>query len=550
MKNNLHMKKSSFIEGTFIATSAIVVSKILGMFYVIPFYAMIGIQGSAMYAYAYNIYIIFLDISSAGLPIAMSKIISEYNALSMMDAKVRAFHLGNRIMFFIAVAIFLILMLFAPQIAALILGDLSGGNTIEEVAMVIRCVSWAILVVPFLSITKGYLQGHHIIRLAAFSQVVEQCVRITVILGGTYLVLYVFHGSITLAVCVSVLGAFIGGLIAYLYLKYKLKGQNDLFPHTPCKDELTDKEIVKKIFSYAFPFIIINIVGSCYNFIDMTLILRTMNYLKMEASEVEFVTSAVTTWAPKINMIVTSIAMGMSTSFIPVMVTNYTLKNYKEVNKKFNQAIQILIFISLPMTAGISLLSREIWTIFYGYNLYGSSILMLNIFTGLFINIYMITSSALQGLNKFKVVYIVTILGFVTNALLDVPLMLFFHKIGIWPFLGAIVSSIIGYFLSIFVALWFLKKECNLVYRETFMIVRKIIFLTLLMLFVLILVNLWVPVNYNSRLSCGIFVIIEAICGAILYFGLSLKMGILDKVIGKDILNKILKKLTFGKLSI
>ena len=84
------MKKSGFIEGTVIATAAIVITKILGMLYVIPFYAMIGIQGSALYAYAYNIYVIFLDISSAGLPVAISKIIKEYNTLGMMDAKVRA----------------------------------------------------------------------------------------------------------------------------------------------------------------------------------------------------------------------------------------------------------------------------------------------------------------------------------------------------------------------------------------------------------------------------------------------------------------------------
>ena len=71
------MKKSSFVEGTFIATFAIFLTKILGMLYVIPFYAMVGVQGSALYAYAYNIYIIFLDISSAGLPIAISEIINE-----------------------------------------------------------------------------------------------------------------------------------------------------------------------------------------------------------------------------------------------------------------------------------------------------------------------------------------------------------------------------------------------------------------------------------------------------------------------------------------
>ena len=73
-----NMKKSSFLEGTMIATLSIILVKFLGMLYVIPFYATVGVLGSALYAYAYNIYIIFLDISSAGLPSAISKIINEY----------------------------------------------------------------------------------------------------------------------------------------------------------------------------------------------------------------------------------------------------------------------------------------------------------------------------------------------------------------------------------------------------------------------------------------------------------------------------------------
>jgi peptidoglycan biosynthesis protein MviN/MurJ (putative lipid II flippase) len=80
----------------------------------------------------------------------------------------------------------------------------------------------------------------------------------------------------------------------------------------------------------------------------MTLLLRTMNYLKLNVRDVEFVTSAVATWAPKINMIVTSLAMGMSTSLIPTMVSAYTLKKWDEVNNKFNQAVQIILLISIP----------------------------------------------------------------------------------------------------------------------------------------------------------------------------------------------------------
>ena len=74
----------------------------------------------------------------------------------------------------------------------------------------------------------------------------------------------------------------------------------------------------------------------------MVLILRTMDYLGMNAVDVEFVTSSITTWAPKINMIVSSISMGMTVSLIPTIVSAFTLKKWDEVNNKLNQALQMI----------------------------------------------------------------------------------------------------------------------------------------------------------------------------------------------------------------
>ena len=217
------MKKSSFVEGTIIATLSIFIVKILGMLYVIPFYQMISVKGSALYAYAYNIYVIFLDISTAGLPLAISKLISEYDTLDMQEAKQRSYKLGKRILMWIAFIIFILLMLFAPQIANLLIGDLQGGNTIEDVSFAIRCVSFAILVVPFLSVAKGYLQGHKIINVSSVSQIIEQVVRIGIILGGVYLALYVFNIGETSAIGIALTGAFFGALLAWGYVEKKIK---------------------------------------------------------------------------------------------------------------------------------------------------------------------------------------------------------------------------------------------------------------------------------------------------------------------------------------
>ncbi len=548
------MKKSSFIEGTVIATVAIIFTKILGMLYVIPFYAMVGVQGSALYAYAYNIYVIFLDISSAGLPVAMSKIIKEYNTLGMLDAKVRAYKLGKRVVNFVSVAAFICLFLFAGNIASLILGDLQGGNTINDVAFVIRCVSFAILVIPFLSISKGYLQGHNIINVSSISQVIEQVVRIAVILGGSYIALNIFHLSLTTSVGIAVFGAFCGGIAAILYIvKNMHKHKKELsFTGDIKKDDISDSEIIKKILSYAIPFIIIDVGVSVYNFVDMVLISRTMVHLGFDAATTEFITSSVSAWAGKINMVVNAIAMGLTVSLIPNIVEAFTLKKWHLVESRLNKALQIIIVTCVPMVLGISLLSKPIWGIFYGTEELGLGGLVLSvyIFIALFFNIYMVTSSTLQSLNKFKAVYLTTLLGYVTNAFLDVPLMLLCHALGLEPFIGAVLASILGYSLSAISTLVLLNKEHKLKYNETFKVMFKILLPTIMMVLVVVLLKLILPINYMSRLSSIIYVAVISIIGSLVYLFTTYKMGILTLVFGKDYLNKIVKKVTFGKIDL
>ena len=118
-KNKL--KKNSFLQGAFIATFGIVFSKILGMIYVIPFYAIIGEQGGALYGYAYNIYSIFLSISTAGIPLAISAITSEYNTLGNFANKEKAFKIARKYLTIIGIICFIVLFVFAPNIAYLII---------------------------------------------------------------------------------------------------------------------------------------------------------------------------------------------------------------------------------------------------------------------------------------------------------------------------------------------------------------------------------------------------------------------------------------------
>ena len=540
------MKKNSFVEGTVIATVFIFLVKILGMLYVVPFYSIVGSRGAALYSYAYNIYLIFLSISSAGIPSAISKLISEYETLGYLEAKTRTYKISKKIISILSLLSFVLLFAFAKPIAHLIIGDMTGGNTINDIAFVIRCVSVSILVVPFLSVTKGYLQGHKIMTPSSVSQLIEQIVRIAIMLIGSYLIYKVFNGTLTLAVGVSLLGAFFGALVADLYLIIKIRNnKKDLNLDKKYKrDSITSKEIVKKIASYSIPIIIINLITNVYSSTDMILVSRTIQHLGYSASDVEFITSSISTWCPKISMIINSIVLGMTMSLIPNIVSSYVKKDYENVNEKINKALQIILYTSIPMTVGISILSTPIWTIFYNTNHYGGLILSINIFTALLVNINISTSTMLQSMNKFKAVYLSVILGFVTNGLLDVPMMYLCKYIGIESFIGSIIATCIGYFLSIGVSIYYLKKESkDLKFNTTINITYRVLFAVAIMFMVLFALNKVLPFNLYTRSGAMTVTVINSIIGAIIYIIITYKLNVIDEVFGRDFIDKIKHKL-------
>ena len=514
------IRKSSFIKGAFIATLGIVLTKILGIIYVIPFHAVIGERGGALYGYAYTIYLLFMSLSSAGIPLAISKIVSEYQTLGYYNAKRRAFIIGKKIALLLGFICFLLLLLFAPWIAHAVLGDLSGGNTISDVTLVIRVVASALLFVRVLSIYRGYFEGHRFMEAPSFSQVLEQLVRVFVIVLGSFLALKVFDLSITTAVGIAVFGATAGAIAAYLYLLYKKNKNNSKFNEKirPVNEPIiTNKQIFKKIVIYAVPFILIDVFKSLYNYIDMvTVVEGLVQYANFSVTDAETIMSMLSTWGAKFNMIVLSISTGIIISLIPNLTTSVVKKDYDDINHKINQAFSILLFFTLPMTLGISFLADSIWTVFYGTSEYGPSVLSYFIFVGFMIGLFTSTVSIIQVLKDYKTVIWSLIIGVVLKFLLNDNLIMAFYKMGLPAYYGVITASLIGYFVSFMICIMRLKFKYKINYENLTKNLIDTICGSMLMIVGLFLVNLILP-STDSRIIHLVYIVIYVAVGALIY---------------------------------
>lgn len=541
------MKKNSFMQGAFIATFGIVLSKILGIIYVIPFYAIIGTQGGALYGYAYSIYSIFLGISQAGIPLAISKIISEYNVLGYYDAKRRTFKLGKKVLSMLGIICFLIMFIFARGVATLIIGNVSGGNTIDDVTFVVRVISFAVLVVPFLSIYRGYLQGHKFITPTSISQVLEQLIRVLFIVLGSFLTLKVFKLSLTTTVGVSVFAATVGALVSYFYLVFKTKkNKKTLEKETLKVDEpkITDKEIIGKIFTYAFPFIMIDVFKSLINSVDVFMLVKVLvNGIGYTALEAEAIMSVISTWGQKINMIIASVATGLMVSLIPHLTASFVKNDMKDVRKKINQTLQWLLFFTIPMTFGLSVLARPVWTVFYGVSSFGPSVYQYYVFVALATTLFTASVTILQLLKEYKKVFICLMVGLLTNALLNIPLLYAFDYMQLPAYYGSITSTILGYMACSFLALNFIRKKYDVNYEETIKRVFNIVLTTTLMVIVLLVIKYFIPFESTSRLVNIIYIILFSIIGAVVYFGVMFKTRLIYDIFGKGNVDKIVSKL-------
>ena len=519
------LKKSGFLEGAFIATLCIIITKVLGIIYVIPFYKIIGEKGGTLYGYAYNIYNIFLIISSAGIPLAISKLTSEYHTLKQDDKKVRMYEIATKVISIFSVASFLICFIFAPQLSNLIIGELEGGNTIEDVTFVIRLISFALLIIPMLSIKRGYLQGHTYIKEPSISQIIEQVVRIAIIIIGSYLCVHIFKLPLKFAVGVSVLAAAIGGLATYVYLTIvtnKNKKQIGLEEKVH-SNKKTDREIVKKIITYSIPFIVINLANTIYTFTDMVLVIRTLPKLGFTATDTEFISSVFTTWGVKFNTIITSISTGLIISLIPNMVKDYTEKNYPAVNQNFNKCLKIILLIIAPLAIFISCMSTSMWNVFYGNNNYGQMIIKYTIIVTILDCMYMVINSLMQSINKRKVIYFSVVTGLLLNLILDIPFMHLFNNLNLPAYYGAITATLVGFLVSNTISLIYLNKEMHIDYKETLLTIPRFILSTVLLIAILTLFKNILPISSTSRLVQLANILLSGLIGGGIYLLINFK---------------------------
>jgi len=537
---------SKLIRGTFILTLGTFISKFLGLFYVIPFDDLLKghEEGASLYQYGYVPYTIFLTVATAGVPLAVSKFVSKYNAIGEYAVGRRLFKSGLVLMTLTGIVSFLIMYAFAPIFAEMTIKSDEQVISVAQVTTVIRAVSFALIIIPFMSLIRGFFQGHQSMGPTAVSQVIEQIVRIIFLLGGIYVVLNILDGSVTTAISVATFAAFVGGLAslgALIWYWFKRKPHLDeLLKEDRGQEEVSLRSMYKEIIAYSIPFIFVGLANPLFQLVDQITFNTAMSAIgNAKVSDHAF--AVLNFYTHKLVIIPVSLATAFSMTLIPLITTSFTSGDRKTMRRNIDQTFQILLFLTVPAALGIALLAEPTYTMFYHSDELGTSILRSYAPVAILFALFAVTAAILQGIDEQKFTIFSLLVGLLLKLVLNIPLIRLFET------QGAVIATVIGYSVAILINLYIIKKYARYQFR---LIMRRTMFIGALnaVMAVVVLVLYGILVQFLNPESGFQSILLVAICGgvgALVYFYLSLRSKLADRLFG-DKITRIRSKLRIG----
>ncbi len=461
--------KQSLLLGGLVSSAGILLSKILGILYVIPFYEILGTDtNAAYYSSSYNIYAYVLSIATAGLPFAISTLVAKYAAkedyqMCLLIRKVSLYIMGA--FGLICMIIFILL----SGIVAKVIVPSDGDVHTMQITLVM--LSFALFVTPILSAVRGFFNGLKEMELYGASQVVEQFVRILFLLTSGAIAVYVFGFDRVYSVYFATFSATIAACVTIFYVLRKGKHKSNEIKMLAAKQEKTTQDvrgILVQLIMIAIPFFINAAFGYSDSIINQLFLKSGIEaYGKMEYNSALVAAMGQAIRVINIPMI---LAPGFSAAIIPFITSAIETRDAKLVKKYIRDCVDTVIYISLPICLAIFVFAQAISVVLFGIDenldVY-TFVLQWYALEAVFATICPIFASislAIQERNKVVMSTVVfMIVKLATNYLL----------LSIFGVGGMIISSGIAYAAFMGLNMWFIARKTKNEWKYS---VRKLLF--------------------------------------------------------------------------
>ena len=409
-------RKNNYLKGAAILAITVAITKVIGAIYKIPLYNILGDEGTTHFQFTYTIYSLLLTFSTAGVPVAMSRLIAEAIATNRFN-QVRRYYKVSLVTFAaIGVIGMLAMLLFAQQLANF-MGD-------YEIANGVRVLAPAVLFACLVCIFRGYSQGHGNMLPTAISQVMEVVCKLVFGLCIAWYFARAGYGSADVSAG-AIVGVTIGlGLAVPILAGEKRRSDRKnyggrRFSDKPSTVSATFREIMRISIPITLGSAVLNIITMIDNKLVLARLQTGAGFSYTEAKILTGVYSKALTLFNMPSALITPIAV----SIVPFISAAVAKRDFGESKRLTESAMKVTNLLALPMGAGLTVLSYSIFqTLYPGSNENGPALLAMLGIASFFVCTYLVTNSILQAS------------GYENLALLALPI-------------GGVIKIIVNWFL-------------------------------------------------------------------------------------------------------
>lgn len=493
-------KKQSLLTGAGVLAIATILVKLIGAVFKIPINNLLGTEGYGYFTGAYAVYTPLYAISMAGLPVAVSKLVSQNMELGRIKDAKAIFKVAQKMFFLVGVAGMLVLMAIAIPY--------SNFNEAPMNYVSIFAVAPCVLFCCMMSSFRGYYEGLNNMTPTGVSQVIEAVVKLLFGLSATYVFMKAtlshyeknaVDGAMKLfgvevsdeaealaaiypyAAAVAILGVTLGSAfgLVYLYIRYKRKGfgftREELVNSPEAK---SNKDILKALLAISIPVAAASLVTNISNLIDdITIRSRLVTALSDGFDTVkgmyldtltidQTLDENISTYlygmhgsVINIKNLIPSLTLVLGISAIPVLSKAWTAKNKKDIKVCIESALRVAMLVAMPAGIGIAVLAEPILNLLYGSgneHFAPAAAFMMTVY-GLAVPLFALASpltNMLQAVGKTKVPIVTMAIGAVIKVTLNF-ILIANPEINIK---GACISSSICYLVMVTINIFQLTR--------------------------------------------------------------------------------------------
>ena len=370
--NDQPIKKQTFLQGTAVLAMATVLVKLMGFLFKVPLNNIIGEDGFGYFNTAYDVYNVLLMISTTGLPVAMSRMISQAQTLGNHAQIKRIYRTSLYVFLTIGMVGSLGMLIFCRQLSVMVT---TNENSWAAIAALAPCV----LLICLVSAYRGFFQGQSNMTPTSVSQIFEAVTRLVVGLGLAWLVMKLTgeaavraqgivlasgetaqdYGDIPLAAGGAILGVTLGSLISVVYLHHKFRQSNQILSLGGGTAKST-RSTMKELLSIAVPITLGSAGLQIINLFDTMIYMRRLTGALQWTEKMADSAKGVYNFCQTVFALPCSFIPTITIAVIPAITASLTRKDLAEAKATSESSVRTMALIAMPCAAGLFVMAEPV----------------------------------------------------------------------------------------------------------------------------------------------------------------------------------------------